>query len=176
MCKKRLVTVIAVAALLGLPCVAFATCNAAVAATAPDARFTDNGNGTVSDSRTGLMWKQCSEGQTSATTPCTGGAALTFTWQQALQRADTVNGSGGFAGHSDWRLPNSNELASLVERQCTNPAINATRFPNTVASYYWSSSPDAYSSASAWYVYFYNGYVNDNYKTSSYYVRLVRGQ
>lgn len=150
------------------------TCNSSITPTAPDSRYTDNSDGTVTDNRTGLMWKQCSEGQSTTTTPCDTGSVTTYTWQEALTQAQTVN-SAAFAGHNDWRLPNLKELNSLVEMACYTPAINENHFPNTAASSYWSSSPDAYYSSRAWYVYFYGGSDGNLSKGSPYYVRLVRG-
>jgi len=143
-------------------------CNDAVRATAPNSRYQDNGDGTVTDLATGLIWKQCAEGRSGA--GCGTGSAQTFTWQQALQHAEDAV----FAGSDLWRLPNKNELASLVERRCDNPAINLTYFPHTPSSWFWSSSPYAYYSYYAWYVYFYYGYVGYYYKYGAFYVRLVR--
>jgi hypothetical protein len=143
-----------------------------IPATTPSSRFSVS-NGTVTDQQTGLMWKQCSEGLSGA--GCTLGTAATFTWQAALQRVPIVNNSG-FAGYSDWRLPNVKELSSIVEEQCYSPSINSAVFPNTQQAYgYWSSSPVANYSSLAWVVFFYYGYSNWNYKSNdSYYVRLVR--
>lgn len=154
-----------------------ATCNAAVTATAPDSRYTDNGNGTVTDNQTGLMWRQCSEGQSSTSTACDTGTAIdSFTWQQALQQAESLNNSGGFAGYTDWRLPNRNELASLVERQCYRPAINENLFPSTSFLEYWSSSPSIYvGTTDVWYVDFDGGLVFTDFKTTGHSVRFVRG-
>ncbi len=135
----------------------------------PDSRFSENGDGTVTDAATGLIWKQCAEGLSGA--GCTAGSLSTFNWQQALQRAaDAV-----FAGSSLWRLPNKNELASLVEQRCYDPAINSRFFPNTPSSWFWSSSPNADSPSDAWSVYFSSGYVEYYYKYYAAYVRLVRG-
>lgn len=108
-----------------------------IPATTPSARFTVHGDGTVTDKATGLMWKQCSEGQSGS--DCATGAASGYTWRFALQRAATVN-SNGFAGYSDWRLPNIKELRSIVERQCIEPSINLTVFPATPVAWFWSSS------------------------------------
>jgi len=144
-------------------------CRNDIRATAPDSRFTGNGNGTVSDSATGLVWKQCAEGLSGA--GCASGAASTFTWQHALQRAADAS----FAGQTDWRLPNKNELESLVERRCSYPVINARFFPNTPSNWFWSSSPDAYSSCYAWIVDFDYGYVGSYYEHYGNHVRLVRG-
>lgn len=98
-----------------------------IAATAPASRFTDNGDGTVTDKATGLQWKRCSEGQTwGASTGCTG-TATRHGWQQALQLADVAT----YAGKDDWRVPNVKELASIVELACYDPAIDLQSFPGT---------------------------------------------
>lgn len=99
----------------------------------------DNSDGTITDTKTGLMWKKCMEGFTGNS--CDTGAAAAFTWQTALQQPGVVNSGGGFAGQTDWRLPNIKELTSIVEEQCYDPAINLTRFPNTPSSVVWSGSP-----------------------------------
>ena len=89
-----------------------------------------------------------------------------------MQRATDAT----FAGQTDWRLPNKNELESLVERRCYDPAINARFFPNTPSNWFWSSSPYAGYSDDAWGVNFNNGYVGNPYnKGHALYVRLVRG-
>ncbi|MDU9049433.1 MAG: DUF1566 domain-containing protein [Candidatus Electrothrix sp. Rat3] len=95
----------------------------------------------------------------------------TLTWQQP----GTVNSGGGFAGYTDWRLPNIRELRSIVEEQCFAPAINAIRFPNTTISYVWSGSPVAVYTGNAWAVDF--SYGNSSIYGRSYNgsVRLVRG-
>lgn len=66
------------------------------------------------------------------------------------------------------------ELASLVEERCTEPAINSRFFPNTPSSWFWSSSPYADGSGLAWGVYFGNGDVYLIAKGYAGYVRLVR--
>jgi hypothetical protein len=149
-----------------------AACNSNIPASTPDNQLIDNDNGTVTDSKTGLMWKQCLEGLSGA--DCATGTAINFTWQQALQKPEIVNDADGFAGYTDWRLPNIRELRSIVEEQCSSPAINVTRFPNTPSSDVWSGSPVAFKSESAWVVNFYDGisFVDD--RNSNYAVRLVR--
>lgn len=145
-----------------------------IPATTPDSQLTDNADGTVTDTKTGLMWKQCSEGLSG--TSCATGIAQPYTWAAALNRAQTVNTlEGGFAGYTDWRLPNLKELQSITEKQCVAPAINLTRFPNTAAeSSYWSSSPVAAGSNSVWGVMFNNGNDGWNTKSGISRVRLVR--
>ena len=143
-----------------------------ISASTPDSQLQDNGDGTITDLKTGLIWKQCLEGQSGS--DCASGSAEGFTWQQALQRAQTLNSSGGFAGASDWRVPNIKELHSLVEHQCFIPAINLTRFPNASNHWLWSSSAVAGSADNAWGVYF-NGGSTDWYNEDDYnQVRLVR--
>lgn len=144
-----------------------------ISASTPDSQLMDNGDGTITDSNTGLMWKKCLEGLFGK--KCENGSANLFTWQQALHRIREINSTGGFATHTDWRFPNVKELSSLVEEQCYNPSINMNRFPNMSSSVVWSGSPYAYDSLQAWYVHFDYGqsYISDRY--SSYAVRLVRG-
>jgi alpha-tubulin suppressor-like RCC1 family protein len=136
------------------------------------------GTGTVVDTSTSLMWKRCSEGQTwDAINEVCAGNAQTYTWQGALQRVTSVNqgSTGQNIGHNDWRLPNRNELASLVEYQCKTPAINATVFPSTAAAPYWSSSPSAGHADRAWQVNMLDGGASDAFKTGGAYIRFVRG-
>lgn len=177
--KRILIHVLLITtSVMALPVLA-QTCKDSITATTPDSRYTDNGDGTLTDSRTGLMWKQCSEGLTTTATACDTGTPQTYTWQQALDQVSTVNGSGGFAGHTDWRLPNRNELASLIERKCFDPAINTTIFPNILSanySKYWSStSNNGINQLGAWDISFWDGSVGFYTKTSSdHAIRLVR--
>jgi hypothetical protein len=134
--------------------------------------YVDNGDGTVTDTRTGLMWKQCVEGQSGAA--CEGRAGE-FNWDTAMKIPQTLNQRGGFAGYHDWRVPTKDELESLVMHGRTNPAICTEAFPNTPASFVWSGSPSANDASFAWGVYFDDGYSYDYYRSSYYGVRLVRG-
>ena len=146
------------------------TCPASIAQTKPTSQYKIN-NGRVLDKKTDLVWAQCTYGLEGA--DCATGSAQTFTWQGALDIAQTAN-DNEYLGYSDWRLPNVNELESLTENACYSPTINEEVFPNTT-SYYWSSSPYASLSNSAWGVYFSYGYVNYDDKGNSHSVRLVRG-
>ena len=80
-----------------------------------------------------------------------------------------------FGGFSDWRMPNVKEMESIVDMGMINPSINTVWFPSTVSSYYWLSTTYAFGSASAWCVYFTNGYAYSTNKTNAYAVRAVRG-
>lgn len=151
------------------------TCSNSITATTPTADFNIYGDGTVTHNKTGLMWQRCSEGQFYINGDCYG-SAIMFTWAGALQRAAAVNagGAGERHGYTDWRLPNKNELESIVEQQCVNPAINVTLFPNTGASGFWSSSPGANFSR-GWAVYFSSGGVDGANDFTNFNARLVRG-
>ncbi|QEP43797.1 DUF1566 domain-containing protein [Ectothiorhodospiraceae bacterium BW-2] len=164
--------IIALLMLLPLSLQAVTCNNSALPPSTPDSQFTVHGDGTVTDTVTGLMWKQCVEGLSGG--DCSTGSAQTFTWQGALQRPASLNVGGGFAGYTDWRLPNLNELLSLVETCRNSPAINNVVFPNTPSSYVWSASANANVSDFAWRVYFNNGNSNNNFRPYSYGVRLVR--
>jgi hypothetical protein len=162
-------TGLALRAALVLPGLAGAACVGGIAADAPAARYTVSGD-TVTDVASGLVWKLCSEGQSGS---ACAGTAEALTWQGALQRVQSANTAkdGGFA---DWRLPNRAELASLVEHQCTDPAINSAVFPATLAQSYWTASPYARDTTLAWAVNFSTGDVLPAIKTTAKRVRLVR--
>jgi len=122
--------------------------------------YADNGNGTVTDTDTGLIWQKET-------------APGTYTWQQALSYCESL----ALAGHNDWRLPNRNELQSLVDYSKYDPSIDTVYFPNTLSFPYWSSTTyvdDPYPSSAAWFVRFLSGYVGADHKVTSYYVRAVR--
>jgi len=126
-----------------------------------DFDYTDNGDDTVTDNTTGLIWEQ-----TYSTT--------TRNWQQALDYCnDNVPGLPG----SGWRLPNVKELFSLVDFGISSTVkIDTTYFPGTPASDFWSATtyPNSGIQNGAMRVYFFVGFVSANVKTSSFYVRCVR--
>ena len=117
----------------------------------------DDANGVVKDTSTSLIWQDDI-------------ASVERTWSLAIDYCEAL----GLGGYDDWRLPNSNELSSLADRNRTTPAIDPA-FTNVVSNYYWSSTPKVGSSDSAWFVNFVNG--NDSVfdKATSLYVRCVRG-
>lgn len=128
-------------------------------------RFSFNAAGNeVTDSRTGLVWARCSQGQIWDGSACSGSASE-LTHQQALQQAQMNSG---------WRLPNAKELASLADKACQNPAIDSAAFPDTESSWYWSSTPGVVSPTYAWAVNFGDGYVSLNARSGVGSVRLVR--
>ena len=145
----------------------------AVPSTTPAGRFLVHGNGTVTDTATGLMWAQCAEGTSGSA--CTDGMVATFTWEAALIRAR----DSGLAGYTDWRLPNIKELSSIVEERCGIPAINLAVFPapdpSTLTGSFWSASGVASSPQFAWSVRFLDGFTAASIRDFHYErVRLVR--
>lgn len=175
MTLDRLPSHLALCLLIALaPALGHAACSAAnpnpgLEEATPSANFADNADGTVTDAKTGLTWKRCSEGQTWNGTTCTG-SATPFAWDGALLGARNA----GFAGLADWRLPNANELQAIVESCGYAPSINDTVFPATPALGFWSSTTSQANSANGWTIDFSSGAFNAESKTNVNYVRLVR--
>ncbi len=140
----------------------------AVALSAGTRSYTDNGDGTVKDNVTGLVWQKCTRGQNNDAA-CTG-TATDVAWQTAMKYCKDLS-----LASKTWRLPSVNELKSLADRSRYNPTINTSYFPATVSSYYWSSSTHVDGASLAWSVFFSYGDVGYNGKTGSYYVRCVSG-
>src|ERR1017187_802332 len=120
--------------------------------------YTNNGDGTVTDNITGLMWQQAVP-------------SATYTWALAVAYCSTTL---TLAGYSDWRLPSAIELMSIVDLGQSNPSINGTYFPSTPSTVFWSSSPVAGSPSLAWYVPSYLGNTSSNAITLAANVRCVR--
>ena len=120
--------------------------------------FVDTGDGTITDTSTGLMWQK-STGST------------TYTWDQAKAYCEELT----LGGKSDWRLPTRNELQSIVDYNENNPAISPVFFPSSVGANHWTSTTNAVNTNNAWGLNFYNGNAFYDYpKTGAYYVRAVR--
>ena len=133
----------------------------------PDPRFKDNGDGTVTDQLTGLIWLKDAN-------PCgkkKWGEAIVFCNNLCSGRAGLRDDS--YPG--DWRLPNLRELYSLVDFSNYNPALPPENpFVGQQSSLYWSSTVDVGSAGGAWLVNFYRGYVGVYYQAGEYYVHPVR--
>jgi hypothetical protein len=137
--------------------------------------YTDNGNGTVTDNNTGLMWQQQDDRNM-------------YNWYQASGTYDAtynptsqnVCGELTTGGYYDWRLPSKKELISIVDYSIPwpGPTINTTYFPYTDASNYWSCTTEADCPGFfAWVEGFYSG--GDGPAGKDYgggYVRCVRGE
>lgn len=112
--------------------------NGALALSSPSERFEDNGDGTVTDRQTMLMWMRCAAGQVWVDDGCVGapdGKSL----GEATAYADQVNTAGDYF-FNDWRVPSLPELASIAERQCADPRIDLSVFPETPSAFFWSRS------------------------------------
>ena len=150
------------------PWLAAQQCNPNGHPSTPSQRFADHGDGTITDQESGLMWKKCLEGQQGS--QCFGKPQL-YSWNLANQQA-TTNQQEHFAGFSEWRLPTLAELKSIVETQCTHPAVNLNIFPATPSAGLWSSEND--DTNNAWSLDFSKGNAFSVVKAGGKYVRLVR--
>lgn len=148
-----------------------------------DARYRDNHDGTVTDLVTNLQWMRCSFGQTWVMGNSCQGDASEYTWDEASSLPKK------FAGHSDWRLPQLEELRGLI--YCTSglpkkwaedtcygqfqaPTIMLEAFPNTpnTSKGFWTGNVSA---SGAWVVFFKDGHLSDGSRTRHFaYIRLVR--
>ena len=147
-------------------------CNDNILESTPVTDFILYNTGTVTHKKTKLMWKVCSEGQVYDNGSCNGEIDI-FTWQQALEKADLVNASGGYNGYTDWRVPNVKELASIIESKC-KPFINEIVFLGNYKNSHWTSSPLPLKSYHAWVVSFNDGSVYYIDRSDTNYALLVR--
>jgi len=145
----------------------------------PSPRFFDNGNQTVTDKLTGLMWTK--DGNLIKTRDpgfdndgTAGDGAVT--WKHALDYVKKLNQENYF-GYSDWRLPNRKELRSLINYSQVNTAawLNTLGFSNAKGSWYWSSSISAGNTYGPWFVWMYDGFVYFDFKSNNNYAWPVRG-
>ena len=118
---------------------------------------TSSDDKTVTDTRTKLMWQK---------------ATTNKNWRNALAYCQSLNtGTEPYAGYTDWRLPNKNELASLLDLgKSSNPYSN---FPDMPSNFFWSSST-ILKSEKAWRVNFNTGNVTYYNKSQQHDVRCVR--
>lgn len=99
----------------------------------PDARFTDNGDGTVSDHLTGLVWLR--------NAGCFSPTLFADALSDANQLATGACGLSDGSKPGDWRLPNLNELESMIDVSQSNPALPAgSPFTSVSNGVYWSST------------------------------------
>jgi len=118
-------------------------------------------NGVVSDSSTNLEWQDDYSDNNNS--------IKETTWQSAIDYCENLS----LDAKSDWRLPNINELTSLVDDTKDNPSMNEV-FQNTNTNAYWSSTSYSDDNVYAWIVYFSSGNQNYSTKDNNAYVRCVR--
>ncbi|MDP2902570.1 MAG: DUF1566 domain-containing protein [Methylovulum sp.] len=133
-------------------------------------------NGTATDTETQLMWCRFALGQTWRGLDVQG-EAKAYTWQDALNAPQTFNRNGGYAGHTDWRIPDINELKTLLDRQ--SGATGAHFIDSQVflknPHWVWSSSAYAGYGGGSWFVNFSVGIAINESQNFHRAVRLVRG-
>ena len=139
-------------------------------ATASASEFLDNGDGTVTHRRTGLMWKRCLQGQPWTGSTCAGSANV-YSFNDARSLTTT------FAGYSDWRTANIQEVLSIMNF-ASSPRINQNVMPNMSGGKVWSSTvyvgPN-FGYTAAWYSWVSTGYTDDETVDFLYYpVLMVR--
>jgi hypothetical protein len=120
--------------------------------------FKDNGDGTITDNYTGLVWQKIQ-------------SPNTMTWEEALVYASNLS----LAGKSDWRLPNVKEIQSLNDVKLFKPSFNTDYFTNISSGNFWSSTTLMNAAAKAWDINVDYGIVSYNDKTIKEYVLCVRG-
>jgi len=124
--------------------------------TTPSSRFKDNRDGTVTDTKTKLVWRHCVVGMDWNGSTCEK-QSQTFKFSTAKAHLKEMNKARD-SKRSDWRLPTREELATLVENRCFKPAINLESFPFSPESGFWTSDEDkGLLSSRAWIVHFLNG-------------------
>lgn len=142
--------------------------------------FTDNGDGTVTDNLTGLMWEKQSDDDG------IHDKDNTYTWGNTFALKVAALNAEAFAGYRDWRVPNVVELESLRNFGTTHPSTFAAFNNNctqactvltcscTRSHLYWSSSTYLNTPTQAWFVGFSVGYTYMDYKANNYGLRAVR--
>lgn len=113
----------------------------------PDPRFTDNGDGTVTDNLTGLIWLKNANCMNTYYPSFDDDGIVgdgRVTWRHGIDFVAGIN-SGAYqycgAGHSDWRLPNIRDLQSLIHYGF----FSAPSLPDTVGSGQWSEGDPFYN-------------------------------
>ena len=129
----------------------------------PQARFIDNGNGTVTDTLTNLMWTKDAQGFENG-----------MLWPDAIVACNDLD----IYGYNDWRLPNLRELLSLADYGNYSPALPIGHpFINVQFYFSWSSTtnPDPGYPNNSWGVSFYDGRMLSAGHEYHFFVWCVRG-
>lgn len=134
------------------------------------ARFAFIG-GEVTDKKTGLIWRRCAEGMVYRGGICTG-TASEFNHKEALQHAAAQASSTG----KSWRVPEKDELASIIEISRYRPSIDPAAFAASPSHFFWSAASPTGAAVSGWVTVFSDGSVVNGELSTDWggFVRLVR--
>lgn len=121
--------------------------------------YHDNGNGTVTDRVTNLMWQLADDG-------------IVRIWEDSVSYCENL----ALGGHDDWRLPSALELLTIVDNGRDSPAVNPSFSCSNSSAYYWTSTVFPNPQIFAWHVVFSHGYSDYSLKSFTYNVRCVRGK
>lgn len=134
-------------------------------------------NPVVLDNVTGLTWQGCPLGYSGEWCE-TADSVTAFSWADAVAECDSLS----WGGYADWRLPDEQELMTIVDygKPYGEPAIDPVAFPATPSEAFWSSSSyaqyDGTECDTAWEVEFHSGNMGDmHYKFQPNRARCVRG-
>ena len=135
--------------------------------------FADNGN-TITDARTGLMWEKKQESDVADWRESLHSVNAVLTWTEATGAWIKAVNESRFAGFSDWRVPTSHELITVIDyARPTPPAIDPI-FGPVASAFYWSSTPLSFRPGLAWDVFFLDGVVFVDDQGNGNRVRAVR--
>jgi hypothetical protein len=165
----------------------------------PDTATVADGWIMTRDNVTGLIWEVKQDKDDAKNYDNPHDADNTYTWYDSDPATNSGNaGTAGngtdtedfinalnaenYGGYNNWRLPDRNELQSIVDYDRINPSIDTTFFPNTIVSlysntlagFYWSSTTGPNYMDAAWVVSFNYGYYNSRMKHAILYLRAVR--
>ncbi|MCM8774064.1 MAG: DUF1566 domain-containing protein [Candidatus Omnitrophica bacterium] len=135
-----------------------------------DSATWDEGYRMVLDNNTGLIWEVKS--------PYNGDINYcedTYSWDEAKDLYIKRLNEERYGGFSDWRLPNKDELRSIIDYSRTNPAVDTWYFPHCKSAFYWSSLPYLMEPPFVWGIFFGLGSGICYTPYSKQYVRAVRG-
>ncbi|HPS31119.1 MAG TPA: DUF1566 domain-containing protein [bacterium] len=122
--------------------------------------FIDNSDGSVTDGETSMVWQK--------------GYKADLTWYEAQSYCENLT-----LASSEWRLPTTHELKTLVNYDLSDPAIDTTAFPNTPSEWFWATKHSGFNDVASgleasWIINFLDGFVEYTSRFNLYNVRCIR--